>query len=53
VLAPCLKNVVLAATAVAWAKADVLTVTTTIQAAVDAAHPGDTYTCPPASIKFT
>ena len=45
-LARCFRNVVLAATAVAWAKAGVLTVTSTIQAAVDAAHSGDTVRVP-------
>jgi nitrous oxidase accessory protein NosD len=41
-----LGNALLAAAAVAHANANVLTVTTTIQAAVDAAHPGGTVRVP-------
>jgi parallel beta-helix repeat protein len=41
-----LRHSVLAAAAIACANANVLTVTTTIQAAIDAAHPGDTVRVP-------
>jgi parallel beta-helix repeat protein len=45
-LASYFRTIVLAATTIASAKAEVLTVTTTIQAAIDAARPGDTVHVP-------